>query len=122
MATEWYIAMDGCQKGPFSTSELQRWIREKKVPKDALVKEGQNGAWMTISDLRLASKTSGRQLLLNLVGMAALLAIGIEVFLFMWAHAPTAPYAPYGLAAYLVAILYYWPHWFGKAPGSSPTS
>ena len=114
MAVEWYAAIDGSQKGPFSTPELQRWIREGKVAKDTLVKEGPNGPWMAVREVRFPSGATGWQTLLNLIGVGALLAIGGELFLFMRAHPLTENLAPWGLALYLLVMAYQWPHWIGK--------
>jgi hypothetical protein len=114
MAVEWYVAFDGCQKGPFSTPEIQRWIREGKVGQDALIKEGPNGAWAVLREVRFLSGRSAWPMLLNLIGIAALLAIGVELYLFMLTHPQTQKFAPWLLGLYLLWMLLQWPRWIGR--------
>ncbi len=118
MTAEWYVAIDGCQKGPFSTPELRRWIREGKLAKDALVKEGPSGGWKLVREARLSSDRSGWQTLLNVIGLGTLLVIGVELFLFMLTHPLTERLAPWGLALYLLALVWNWPYWVGRKPAA----
>jgi hypothetical protein len=119
MTSEWYVAVDGCQKGPLSTTELKRWIQEGKVARDTFVREGANGPWTPVSQLHFAPDSAGSQILLNLIGTASLLVIGVEVFLFLWANPLTASWAPAAVGLYLVVTLYQLPKWLGKKPAKS---
>jgi hypothetical protein len=120
MAAEWYVSIDGCQKGPFSTPELYRWIREGKVAKDSLVKEGPNGAWVLAREIRVPSDRSAGQALLNLIGFSALLAIGVELYLFMMTHPVTKQFAIWGVGLYLLVIVGRWCQGAGKKPVNKP--
>lgn len=120
MAAEWYVSIDGCQKGPFSTPELHRWIREGKVTKDSLVKEGPNGAWVLAREIRVPSGRSAWQTLLNLIGFTALLAIGVELYLFMLSHPLTREFAIWGVALYLLVVVCRWSRWVDNKPANRP--
>lgn len=119
MAAEWYVSIDGCQKGPFSTPELRRWIRDGKIAKDSLIKEGPNGAWVLARELRAFSGRSAGQLLLNFVGCAAILAIGVELYLFMMTHPLTKQFAIWGVGLYLLVVVARWSA-AGKKPANKP--
>ncbi len=114
MATEWYVAVDGAQKGPLSTPELKRWVQQGKVAKDTLVKEGPNGTWRLLGEMGPLCGHSMGQALLNLIGLTALLAIGAELYLFMATNPATRPYAPWGAGFYLLLVFWNLPRWTGK--------
>jgi hypothetical protein len=114
MATDWYVAVDGSQRGPLSTGELVRWIREGKVRRDTLAKQGADGRWVHLSELSVGNPTHGGQWLLNLAGLAAIVALGIELFLFLLAKSSTAGMAPVALLLYVSFAAFCWPRWAGK--------
>ncbi len=54
MATQWYAAIDGDQKGPLTLSELKCWAWQGRIDHETFVREGANGEWApagTIAEL-----------------------------------------------------------------------
>ena len=119
MASEWYVSIDGSQKGPLSTLELKRWIAEKKVAPDTFVREGANGPWMPVRHVQFPPTLSPSQILLNVIGLAAVLVIGVEAFLFMLTHPVTARLAPGALAFFVVLMILHWSGLGSKKPAKS---
>ena len=54
MATQWFAAIDGDQKGPLALSELKSWAWQGRIDHETFVREGANGEWVsagTIAEL-----------------------------------------------------------------------
>ena len=49
MATQWYVTIEGEQKGPLTDAELQRWVGQGKVEPDTFVRMGADGEWTAAS-------------------------------------------------------------------------
>lgn len=120
MAAEWYVSIDGCQKGPFSTPELRRWISDGRIAKDSLVRQGPNGTWVLARELGALSGRSAWQSLLDLIGFTALLAIGVELYLFMMSHPLTKGFALWGVGLYVLVVVSRWFARTGKKPAGKP--
>jgi hypothetical protein len=45
MAVEWYVCVGGDQKGPLSTDELKRWLKEGRITPNTFVKQGAASPW-----------------------------------------------------------------------------
>lgn len=45
MAVEWYVCIGGDQKGPLSTEELKKWLKEGRITPNTFVKQGPASPW-----------------------------------------------------------------------------
>jgi hypothetical protein len=113
MASEWYVSINGETKGPLSTSELKRWLKERKIAKDSFVRQGNDGPWRAVGKVRLPASGSD---IVNILALSAVLVIAFELILLLWADPLGGKLALAPLGAYLAAILYFWPKRAGKRP------
>ncbi len=111
MAGEWYVSVNGETKGPLSSSELKRWLEERKIARDTFVRDGSNGAWKALGQVRLSG---GGSRVVNTLAAGAGLLIGVEIILLLWTDPLGAKLALVPFGAYLAAILYFWPKRGGK--------
>jgi hypothetical protein len=113
MAREWYVSVNGDQKGPLCTSELRRWIKEGKLKRDSFVREGGSGPWRPLRQVDLPLDWHA---LVNMLIAAAVLAVGLEI-LWLLTHPALVNLAVVLLAMYAGLVVHFWPKLGGRKPG-----
>ena len=49
---QWYVTIEGEQKGPLTDAELKRWVASGRVQPDTFIRQGANGEWMAASEFQ----------------------------------------------------------------------
>ncbi len=44
-ARQWFVTIEGEQKGPLTDAEIRRWVADGRVQPDTFVRQGANGEW-----------------------------------------------------------------------------
>ena len=52
MASDWYVRIDGSERGPVSSDTLTNLAREGKIVPDTQVKKGASGTWVSASRVK----------------------------------------------------------------------
>ncbi len=113
MAREWYVSVNGDQKGPLSNSELRRWIKEGKLKRDSFVREGGTGQWTPLGKVELPPDWHAT---VNAIVTATVALVGLELF-WLLTHAELRNLAVVLLAAYAGLVVHFWPKLTGRKPG-----
>ena len=50
MVTQWYVTIEGEQKGPLTDSEIRRWVDDGRIVRETFVRIGADGEWQPASD------------------------------------------------------------------------
>jgi hypothetical protein len=48
---QWYVTIEGEQKGPLTDAELKRWVTQRKVEPDTFVRPGIDGQWTPANEV-----------------------------------------------------------------------
>jgi hypothetical protein len=100
---QWYVSLNGDQKGPLSTAQLKRWIKERRIDRHTFVRRGPDGQWMLLGELRLGKDWQAR---LNGVVAVAGIALAIEALVVGISWPAAALWGIALLAAYVGGVVW----------------
>ena len=49
-ATQWYVTVEGEQKGPLTDTDVRRWVEDGRINRDTFVRVGIDGEWQPAGD------------------------------------------------------------------------
>lgn len=102
MDSQWWVSINGDQKGPLSTPTLQTWFAEGRVPPDSLIRAGCDGPWVLARKVKLFH--TDWHGLLGGVAVASAILIAVEIFWLAMTHPGVGAWGVGLLAVYAVAV------------------
>ncbi len=100
MAVEWYVCIGGDQKGPLSTEELKRWLKEGRITLDTFAKQGPASPWKPLKHFLRGSDDW-----LNRLALLGAVLLVVEIALVILADPTTAKFIVIASGAVGLAFL-----------------